>query len=143
VGLERFIAKMHLNQLYGIFGRKYDLLETRNIYIGDLEEFIATRIIKLIVPINDKIITLLMLKNIKDELILELNSELEIKFSNHYSLVKVNVAISSAVTAYARIHMISLKIDGSCIYSDTDSVFSGNKLESKFIGSELGLMKDE
>jgi len=26
VGPERFIAKMHLNQLYGIFGRKHDLL---------------------------------------------------------------------------------------------------------------------
>jgi DNA polymerase type B, organellar and viral len=36
VGPERFIAKMQLNQLYGIFGRKHDLLETRNIYIEDL-----------------------------------------------------------------------------------------------------------
>jgi hypothetical protein len=134
---------MHLNQLYGIFGRKHDLLETRNIYIEDLDEFIGTRVRKSIVPINDKIITLLMHKNIKDELILELNSELDIKLSNQYSLVKANVAISSAVAAYARIHMISLKIDGSCIYSDTDSVFSGNKLDAKFIGSELGLMKDE
>jgi len=84
-----------------------------------------------------------MHKNIKDELILDLNSELDIKLSNQYSLVKANVAISSAVTAYARIHMISFKIDGSCIYSDTDSVFTANKLEDKFIGSELGLMKDE
>ena len=31
-GPARFIAKMHLNALYGIFGRKHDLLETRNIY---------------------------------------------------------------------------------------------------------------
>jgi DNA polymerase type B, organellar and viral len=143
VGPERFIAKMHLNQLYGIFGRKHDLLETRNIYIEDLDEFISTRVIKAIVPINDKIITLLMHKNIKDDLILELNSELDIKLSNHYSLVKANVAIASAVTSYARIHMIPFKIDGSCLYSDTDSVFTTQKLEDKFIGSELGLMKDE
>jgi hypothetical protein len=143
VGPERFIAKMHLNQLYGIFGRNHDLLETRNIYIDELDEFIATRVIKSIVPINDKIVTLLMHKNIKDELLIELNSELDINLSNQYSLVKANVAISSAVTAYARIHMISFKIDGSCIYTDTDSVFIDNKLDAKFVGSELGLMKDE
>ena len=41
------------------------------------------------------------------------------------------------------------KIDGSCIYSDTESVVSANKLDAKIIGSELGLamptelMKDE
>jgi hypothetical protein len=136
---------MHLNQLYGIFGRKHDLLETINIYTEDLEEFIATRVIKAIVPVNDKIITLLMHKNIKDQLILDLNSELDINLKNSYSLVlkEANVAISSAVTAYARIHMISFKTDGSCVYTDTDSVFSCNKLNGNFIGSELGLMKDE
>jgi len=48
---------MHLNQLYGIFGRKHDLLEIINIYIEELDEFIATRVIKSIVPVNDKIIT--------------------------------------------------------------------------------------
>jgi hypothetical protein len=100
-------------------------------------------VIKSIIPINDKIVTLLMHTNVKNELILELNSELDIKLSNQYSLVKANVAISSAVTAYARIHMISFKIDGSCVYSDTDSVFTISKLDDKFVGSELGLMKDE
>jgi hypothetical protein len=84
-----------------------------------------------------------MHKNIKDDLILELNSELNINLANQYSLVKANVAISSAVTAYARIHMIKFKISGCCVYTDTDSVFTSEKLENKFIGSELGLMKDE
>ena len=143
VGPERFIAKMHLNQLYGIFGRKHDLLETRNIYIDDLDGFLNARVIKSIVPINDKVIALLMHTNLKDDLILGLNSELDIKLTTHYSLVKANVAIASAVTSYARIHMIPFKIDGSCIYSDTDSVFTTHKLKDKFIGSELGLMKDE
>jgi hypothetical protein len=110
VGPERFIAKMHLNQFYGIFGRKHDLLETRNIYIENLDEFIATRLIKTIVPINEKIIILLMHKNIKDELILDLNSELDINLSNSYYLVKANLAISSAVTAYVRLKMIVLNL---------------------------------
>jgi hypothetical protein len=143
VGPKRFLAKMHLNQLYGILGRKHDLLETRNIYIDDLDQFIGTRVLKSIIPINDKIITLLMHKNIKDDVILELNSDLDIKLTNQFYLVKANVAISSAVTAYARIHLITFKITGSCVYTDTDSVFISEKLDDKFIGSELGFMKDE
>jgi hypothetical protein len=142
-GPARFIAKMHLNGLYGIFGRKHDLLETRNIYKKDLEAYTLTNVIKAIIPITDEIITLLMHSNIIDDLTQQLNSDLKINLNNHYSLVKANVAIASAVTSYARIHMISFKTEGSCVYSDTDSIFSGNKLAGKFIGSELGLMKDE
>jgi DNA polymerase type B, organellar and viral len=41
IGPKRFIAKMHLNQLYGIFGRRHDLLETINIYKEDLEIYIS------------------------------------------------------------------------------------------------------
>jgi hypothetical protein len=142
-GPERFIAKMHLNQLYGIFGRKHDLLETTNIYKEDLETYVGSRIIKTIIPINDKIVALLMHKNVRDDLIKELNSELEISLSNYQYLVKANVAIASAVTSYARIHMIPFKVDGFCVYSDTDSVFTTKKLDSKYLGAELGYMKDE
>jgi hypothetical protein len=35
-GGERFIAKMHLNQLYGIFGRKHDFLETINTFTNQI-----------------------------------------------------------------------------------------------------------
>jgi hypothetical protein len=134
---------MHLNQLYGIFGRRHDLLENINIYKEDLNKYITTRVVKTIIPINEKIITLLIHSNIKEELIVELNNELDTKLSNYYNLVKANVAIASAVTSYSRIHMIPFKIDGSCVYSDTDSVFLTKKLEDKYIGSDLGLMKDE
>jgi hypothetical protein len=84
-----------------------------------------------------------MHSNIKDDLTQELNSELEINLNNKYSLVEANVAIASAVTSYARIHMIPFKVEGNCVYSDTDSVFTTKILESKFIGNDLGLMKDE
>jgi hypothetical protein len=134
---------MHLNQLYGIFGRKHDLLETVNIYKEDLNQYICTRIIKAIIPINDKIITLLMHKNVNDDLIIKINSELDMELSSYQYLVKANVAIASAVTSYARIHMIPFKIEGSTIYTDTVSIFTTNKLEDRFIGTELGLVKDE
>jgi DNA polymerase type B, organellar and viral len=142
-GPERFIAKMHLNQLYGIFGRKHDLLETVNIYKKDFDLYVTTRIIKTIIPINNEIVALLMHKNINDDLIDEMNTELDMELNNYQYLVKANVAIASAVTSYARIHMIPFKIDGSCIYSDTDSIFTTKKLEDKHIGKELGLMKNE
>lgn len=134
---------MHLNQLYGIFGRKHDLLETRNIYKKDLDAYILTKVIKTIIPINDKVITLLTHSNSTDDLILELNSALDINLSNPYYLVKANVVIASAVTSYARIHMIPFKFYGLCVYSDTDSVFTTKRLEDKFMGKDLGLMKDE
>jgi len=134
---------MHLNALYGIFGRKHDLLETRNIYKKDLDVYTLTKVIKAIIPINDEIVTLLLHSKIKDDLTQELNSELEIILNNQYSLVKANVAIASAVTSYARIKLTPFKIVGFCVYSDTDSVFTTKKLDAKFIGSDLGLMKDE
>jgi hypothetical protein len=142
-GPERFIAKMHLNQLYGIFGRKHDLLETINIYREDLHKFICSSVIKSIIHINDKITNLLIHKNINDELIAKLNLDLDLSLNNYQYIVKANVAIASAVTSYARIHMISFKASGLVVYSDTDSIFTTKKLDDIFIGNDLGLMKDE
>jgi hypothetical protein len=142
-GPERFIAKMHLNQLYGIFGRRHDLLETVNIYKEDLEVYISSRVIKTIIPINNEIVALLMHKNIGEDIVNQLNSELELDLTYFQYLVKANVAIASAVTSYSRIHMISFKILGCVVYTDTDSIFTTEKLESRFIGKDLGLMKDE
>lgn len=142
-GSERFIAKMHLNQLYGIFGRKHDLLETVNIYKEDLEVYISSRVIKAIIPINDEILALLMHKNINYLIVSKLNQELHLDLNNYYQMVKANVAIASSITSYARIHMIPFKASGYVVYSDTDSIFTTKKLDSKYIGTELGLMKDE
>lgn len=36
---------MHLNQLYGIFGRKQDLIQIINIYKHELPKYLTTRII--------------------------------------------------------------------------------------------------
>ena len=137
-GPKRFIAKMHLNTLYGIFGRRHDLLETINIYKENLDEFMCTRVIKSIIPINDEIIALLMHKNINDSLIRKLNVELDMNLSDYYYLVKANVALASAVTSYSRIHMIPFKANGLTVYTDTDSIFTTKKLDLKFLGKEIG-----
>ena len=46
VGSSRFIAKMHLNQLYGYFGRKLDVIETKVVDNEDLLYYFKTRLIE-------------------------------------------------------------------------------------------------
>lgn len=134
---------MHLNQLYGYFGRKQDLLETINIDKKDLILYVGTRLIKTMIEIDENTLSLLVYSNLNEDLISEINSSITLKISNPLSFVKSNVGIASAVTAYARTHMIPFKLNNDVYYSDTDSVFVGNKLDDKLIGKEIGLMKDE
>jgi hypothetical protein len=124
VGATRFVAKMHLNQLYEYFGRRLDLIETINVFNKDLILYTSTRIIKNIIKINDDISTLLLHANISKNLINELNSKLELKLTPNFKLVKTNVAIAVAVTAYAKIHMIPFKLLQSTAYTDIDSIFT-------------------
>jgi DNA polymerase type B, organellar and viral len=148
VGPQRFIAKMHLNQLYGYFGRRLDLIETVNVYNNDLHLYLTSRIVKSIIKINDHISTLLLYSNINHDLINELNTKLDLDLISSFKLVKSNVAIASAVTSYARIVMIEFKIlcqelNIAIYYTDTDSFFTDKPLPNNFIGTDLGLMKDE
>ena len=143
VGSERFIAKMHLNQLYGYFGIKQELIETINVYNKDLLLYASSRIIKSIIKINNDISTLLLHSNINIDIINELNSQLDLKLNNKFNLVKTNVAIAAAVTAYARIHMIPFKLLPGTAYTDTDSIFMEGELLNNLLGKELGMMRDE
>jgi hypothetical protein len=124
VGAERFIAKMHLNQLYGIFGRKKELIQTINIYKKDLPKYITTNIIKTIIDINEDIVTILIQNNINSDIINSLNILFDKQFVSNFTEVKNNVAIASAVTAYSRIHIILFKNNPAVAYSDTDSIFT-------------------
>ena len=142
-GSERFIAKMHLNQLYGIFGRKRDIIETVNIYSKDLPNYLLTRVVKSIIKINDDVYTLLLSNNINSQIIDKLNTYFNTDFINFSIEVKSNVAIASAVTAYARIHMIPYILYEGTVYTNTDSIFTTKKLPDYLIGNDLGWMKDE
>jgi hypothetical protein len=142
-GATRFIAKMHLNQLYGYFGRRQDLIETINVFNKDLNLYASYRLIKTIIRINNEISTILLHCNINQELINELNNKLELKLKSNFKIVKTNVSISAAVTAYARIHMIHFKLLPGTVYTDTDSIFTTDILPDHLIGRDIGLMKDE
>jgi hypothetical protein len=135
---------MHLNQLYGIFGRRKDIIETINIYRKDLELYLTTRIIKTIIEIDKDKLVLLVQSNLNSDIITKLNNFFETNFLNKFVTIKNNVAIASAVTSYARIHMIPYKIDDNVLYTDTDSIFTTKKLNDNLIDSnKLGFMKDE
>lgn len=142
-GSNRFIAKMHLNQLYGYFGRKQELISTVNVNENELNSYLSNRIIKSIIQINKDTYTILFYNNLNYDLISNINTNLNIDVKNSYNPIKANVAVASAVTAYARIHMVPFKILESCYYTDTDSVFTDKPLDIKLIGKELGFMKDE
>jgi phosphopantetheine adenylyltransferase len=73
---------MYFNQLYGIFGRIFDTIETLNIYNKDLTKYLSTRIVKSVIHINADISTLLMHSNISSDILNKLNSTLN---TNLYS----------------------------------------------------------
>jgi DNA polymerase type B, organellar and viral len=144
----RLIAKMHLNQLYGYFGRRKTLIETKNVYNKDLMKYFGNYTVFSEIKINESISTILISSNLDYNIINEIkdfnNLDLITKFRN----VKSNVAIAAAVTAYARIEMIEYKIlltklGINLFYTDTDSIFINKELPDYLIGEALGLMKDE
>jgi hypothetical protein len=144
---DRLIAKMHLNQMYGIFGRKQELLETITIKNINIKNMLTKYIIKNIITINDEYSVLLVIINKNNDIIAKLNSLFETEFSSNSEYNKgpipSNVSIAAAVTSYARIHMIKYKLKYDIFYTDTDSIFTSDKLPDFELGSDLGLMKDE
>jgi len=62
-----------------------------------------------------------------------------------YNIKNISVVESSAVTAYARIHMTQFKTNKNLqiYYTDTDSIDIDKELDSKLVGKELGQMKLE
>jgi len=142
-GSERALAKLIMNSCYGNFGRKNDLLITRNVHISELTNYLATHIIKNIITINNEWCTVLMKENLPEDIVNELQISLEAEFKNYKHFVNNNVAIAAAITSYSRIHMMGFKLNNDIVYSDTDSIIIGNSIDSSLIGPELGQMKDE
>lgn len=124
-------------------GRRQDLIRTVNVRKEDLYKYAISTIIHSIISITYDIYVLLINDNLNTGILNNLNIRLNSEYKSYSSTVKSNVAIASAVTAYARMHMIPFKLNTDCYYSDTDSAFTKTKLDPKLLGDELGLMKDE
>jgi hypothetical protein len=124
-------------------GRRQELIRTVNVRKEELYKYAISSIIHSIISITDDIYVLLISDNLNTGILNNLNVRLNSEYKSYPSTVKSNVAIASAVTAYARIHMIPFKLNTDCYYTDTDSAFTKNRLDPKLLGDELGLMKDE
>ena len=106
-GPMRYISKLQLNTLYGVFGRKQDLIHTININSKDLALYASFYKIKTVLEVSDKILTLLINSDIKNT---ATNDENQLYLPEvRKSTVKSNVGIAAAVTAYARIYMSKFK----------------------------------
>lgn len=73
---------MHLNQLYGIFDRRQELIETINIYSKNIEKYLLSRIVKIYIEINEDKLMLLLQSNVDPKILNRLNVELECNFIN-------------------------------------------------------------
>jgi hypothetical protein len=139
---------MHLNQLYGYFGRRKTLIETRNVFNKDLIKYYGNYTIFSEIKINENITTILMSSNLDYSILNELKQETNLELVSGFRNVKSHVGIASAVTSYARIEMMELKmllikLGIKLYYTDTDSFFVDKELPQYLIGKELGQLKDE
>jgi hypothetical protein len=139
---------MHLNQLYGYFGRRNTLIETRNVYNEDLIKYYGNYTIFSEIKINENITTILMSSNLDYNLINEIKDYTNLNLISGFRNVKSNVGIASAVTSYARIEMMELKmlllrLGIKLFYTDTDSIFTDKEIPEHLIGKDLGQLKDE
>jgi DNA polymerase elongation subunit (family B) len=147
VGSLRFIAKMHLNTLYGYFGRRKTLIETRNVFNKDLINYYGSYTIFSEIKINENITTILMSSNLDYSLLNELKQETNLELVSGFRNVKSHVGIASAVTSYARIEMMELKmllikLGINLYYTDTDSIFVDKELPEYLIGNDLAQLKE-
>lgn len=129
-----YIAKIILNSLYGRFGMNDNFNDIQIIDPIDLPNIEETYKY-LIVDIVD----------IGDKVLIETEQN-DYQAENQLEQHNVNIAISSAITGYARIHMSQFKNnnDYKLFYSDTDSIYINNELNSDLVSNTvLGKMKLE
>lgn len=140
------ISKLHLNSLYGMFGRKLDMINCISATPSQEWDIVNKYPVKNIINVTENIKVFLVHSNVSFDLIKKTNSDLTINLMKQpKQIVKSNVAIASAITAYARIAMMKFKnIPGLKVYyTDTDSIFVNQELPAELVGDEIGQMKDE
>ena len=143
-GSKKFLAKLCLNSLYGMFGRQQEVNDVVVVSGKALHGLSMTRIINTFSKIDDDLYLVSISNNINTDLLKELNVTLSSEYVSPQMSVNTNVAIASAVTAYGRILMMQYKVLDCVVYSDTDSLFVTDlKPFAHLIGDELGQFKDE
>jgi hypothetical protein len=137
------IAKLLMNSLYGKFGMRMEttVVEMHDTSTDDRLQFFKERLDALGESITDYI-------KIDKTYVIVRDSKLAMKYDDEldmYHGVDVNIAVASAITAGARVHMSIFKKnpDFNLYYSDTDSAVVDAQLPIELVGSALGQMKLE
>ena len=134
-----FIAKLLLNSLYGRFGMKDSFPD-----ITIFEDFKSFK--KWYEIHNEEIVDFMELD---EKVLVQYKSENKDQQTELYGTLEthnVSIAIASAITAYARVHMSQFKNnpDFHLYYTDTDSIYIDKPLSEELISDKiLGKMKLE
>jgi hypothetical protein len=138
------IAKLLLNSLYGKFGMKSETTKVEILDNNNKEE-----LNNFLDKFDTNIVDIIYLENYTI-LIYNTNRFVPSDINNLFAddvtqALDINIAVASAITAYARIKMSSLKNNPNynLYYSDTDSAVVDRPLPSELVGKEIGLFKLE
>jgi|ERR1700683_236735 len=158
--VERNMAKMMLNSLYGRFGMKdinssikimsdkqyKDKIDKvyNNTILSELMN--GDKLVKTTSKIDDKL--RILIKYLEEDSIDMMNSENtlnKLKEFNKTRGVPSAVQIAATISAYAKMSINKFKNleNIQCIYSDTDSVVLDKKLSDDLVGDNIGDMKLE
>lgn len=147
------LTKLIMNSLYGKFGMKLNITESKLVDNKEINEYVSIYDVKNIFTFGEK--SLITVE--KDPVLEKLDALLankDISFEKYEDLrkLKVNVNdnsavhIASAITAYGRIEIDKFKRDSKLdvYYSDTDSIFCKHPIPSEYLSNtELGKFKLE
>ena len=132
-----YIAKILMNSHYGRYGMNNQYSNIKLIPNDKLDKYINDEIINLVGPLKDDLYWIQYKSLLNKEI-----TNLDFYFQNN----NINIAIASAISAYARIHMTQFKNNPNfnLYYTDTDCIFIDTPLPNNFISdTELGKMKLE
>jgi hypothetical protein len=147
--IERNIAKLMLNSLYGKFGQKDIDSKIRIVTRVEANKLLLSHHVSYFAEINDQKVLIKYSSKLNERLRRIYSNEdklsqIETNFKKERGVVSA-VQISCAIAAYARMSINPFKNIKSnrLYYSDTDSLILENELSSKIVGNELGQWKLE
>lgn len=147
--VERSIAKLMLNSLYGKFGQKDIESKIRLISRKDAEDIVKKYHISYFADINEDLVLIKYSSKLNEKLRRIYSEEDKINnddtgFKKERGIVSA-VQISCAISAYARMSINKFKNNNSNIlfYSDTDSLVLEKPLNNIIVGNGLGMWKLE
>lgn len=134
------IAKLILNSLYGRFGMDDNFVFSEIMNKKDYESF---------ENVNNSKESILDVIDLQDNYLVQIKNpkvELNTQLDNGGEIHNINVAVASAISAYARIQLTQFKNNPNYIlyYTDTDSAYISIMLDDSYISNtELGKLKLE